>query len=86
MNNPIGWQLISDSTGEVIDPGTDVETFRGETWRFECISRTPDGASTGRVLLSAACEGCTHAWHRDGIERREFFPSVVDATITRMSA
>lgn len=55
-----------------------VESFRGETWTFEGVSREARGNSSGRVLVSAACEDCTHPWHRDGIERREFFPSVFD--------
>jgi hypothetical protein len=66
-------------TGERVEPGALLES-RGETWTFESVSRQAYGNSTGRVLVSAACgDGltpCAHAWHIDGIERREFFPHV----------
>lgn len=70
-------------TDEIVLPGALVESFRGETWTFEGIAREAHGNSSGRVRVSAACEGsnglhCTHMWHRDGIEVREVFPSVFD--------
>lgn len=60
-----------------------VESSKGKTWTFESVSREAHGNSSGRVLVSAACDDseggyCHHLWHRDGIEQREFFPSVFD--------
>lgn len=69
-------------TNERVEPGTLVESFRGETWTFDGVSRLANGNSTGRVAVSAACgDGitpCAHMWHRDGIERAEYYPSVFD--------
>lgn len=62
-------------------PGDLVESNRGETWTFVAVSREAHGNSSGRVLVTAACEDsnggyCHHLWHRDGMETREFFPHV----------
>lgn len=63
-----------------VEPGTLVNSFRGETWTFERVSRKAYGNSTGRILVSAACDDvvCRHSWHKDGIVEREFYPSVFD--------
>jgi hypothetical protein len=60
-----------------------VHDHRGDTWTFEAVSREAYGNSSGRVLVSAACEDsnggyCHHLWHKDGMETREFFPHVFD--------
>lgn len=60
-----------------------INDFRGETWTFEGVSREAEGNSEGRVAVSAACEDvpCRHTWHRDGIERRDFYPSVFELSL-----
>ena len=64
------------TTGRQITQGDLLQGSRDETWTFEGVGRPAEGNSTGRVAVSAACEDCDHFWHRDGIEQREFFPSV----------
>lgn len=80
MNTQPQQFAFHDGTGRMVQKGDLIESFRGETWTFESASRPAEGNSTGRVLVSAACgDGvtpCAHMWHTDGIERREFFPSV----------
>lgn len=85
MSNDIAEQYAFDRTsGNQVFPGQTIQSSRDETWTFERVSRKAYGNSTGRVLVSAACEGeqgygdCEHSWHKNGIETREFFPSVFD--------
>lgn len=63
-----------------VEPGTLINNFRGETWTYEGVSRKAYGNSSGRITVSAACDDtpCRHADHRNGIERRAFYPSVFD--------
>jgi len=65
-------------THERVEKGALVQSFRDETWTFEGVSRPAGGNSTGRVAVSAACPDCDHHWHRDGIDRQDFLPSVFD--------
>lgn len=67
--------------------GETLISFRGETWVFKGVSRKAYGNSTGRVLVERFCPGghavgfgweCSHFWHENGIETREFFPSVFE--------
>jgi hypothetical protein len=74
-------EIPGHQTGGIrVQEGDLLHDSRGETWTFESVSRQAYGNSTGRVLVSAACgDGltpCAHAWHINGIERREFFPHV----------
>lgn len=68
-------------------PGQLVTSFRGERWEFAGVSRQAQGASTGRVAVQRLCPSayhvgtgdaheCPHMWHRNGMERSEYFPSV----------
>ena len=63
-------------TTTVVPVGSTVESFRGETWRYDGIESPAKGASQGRVKVSTACDDCMHAHHRDGIMHRAFYPSV----------
>lgn len=68
--------------------GETVISFRGESFTFEGVSRGAYGNSSGRVAVSRLCadaydnghggHDCVHMWHREGIERDDFFPSVFD--------
>lgn len=67
--------------------GDVVTSFRGEDYTFEGVTRPAYGNSSGRVVVSRPCpeaydtdggRTCPHMWHRDGIERREYFPAVFD--------
>lgn len=75
LDIPVQYAYRRD-TGERVERGALLQGARDETWTFEGVSRKAYGHSTGRVLVSAACEDCTHSWHVDGIEKREFFPHV----------
>lgn len=73
-------EVPGQSGGIRLQAGDLLHGSRGDTWTFDRVSRPAYGNSTGRVQVSAACgDGitpCTHRWHPDGIETREFFPSV----------
>lgn len=60
------------AVGEELDQGG---------WVYRGVDRPAYGNSTGRVGVSRVCPDavdgeCPHMWHRDGVQRREFFPSV----------
>lgn len=81
VDNHFGQYAYDANTHHRVERGDLVESFRGETWTFEGVDRPAYGNSEGRVAVSAACDAgsdgqCPHTWHRDGIERREFYPSV----------
>jgi hypothetical protein len=69
-----------------LQQGDSVVSFRGEQWFFEGVSQHAVGNSAGRVSVSRLCadayttsngqQDCPHMWHRNGIERQDFFPSV----------
>lgn len=94
MNNSLPQQYAyrrpEDDKSEILAlvPGDQVTSFRGEHWTFEGVARPAYGNSSGRVAVSRLCPDsyenghggreCVHMWHRDGIDREEFFPSVFD--------
>jgi hypothetical protein len=73
-------------SGRHLMTGDTVYSFRGEEWTFESVSRGAYGSSSGRVAVSRPCPDaydtsgggreCVHMWHRYGIDRAEYFPSV----------
>lgn len=72
-----------DNPSRPIEAGDILTSGGGEQWAFECVSRPAAGHSTGRVTLYRQCPDarhgeCPHFWHRNGVEEREFFPSVFD--------
>lgn len=78
------WQAIDPGTALPVAVGDDVADFRGEVWRFEGVSQSPQGSSSGRVNVSRPCPDCGHYWHRDGRESRELYPSVFDLTLVKV--
>jgi hypothetical protein len=73
-------------THRPLQTGDAVYDRDGQPWTFLSVSRKAVGNSTGRVAVSRPCADaydnghggreCVHMWHRDGIERSEYFPSV----------
>lgn len=73
-------------THERIQRNQVVTSFRGDEWIFKGVDRPAYGNSSGRVAVSRTCpdayttsggaQECPHMWHRNGIDREEFFPSV----------
>lgn len=75
----------------IVHTGELVTSFRGDEWTLEGVSRPAVGNSEGRIALERICPDarqgarydgrsravieCPHMWHRNGIERREFYPS-----------
>lgn len=59
-------RLILRGTGEEIEEGALIKTFRDEPVRFLHITRLPGGGSGGKVLLQRQ-DGAPH----------EYYPSVV---------
>lgn len=71
---------------------TILTSFRGEEWMFKGIARQAYGNSSGRVSMARPCPDayetgghtpstmldCPHMWHRNGIEKSEFSPSVFE--------
>ncbi|WP_158721129.1 hypothetical protein [Streptomyces sp. NRRL S-241] len=78
-------RLIDESTGDEIKPGDAVSTSRDEKYTFVMISRPAEGNSTGRVLITRPCEHSEadhkELWWCRGEDKREFFPSVINARI-----
>ena len=78
--------LPADDRPSPLHRGDVVTSFRGEDFTFEGVSRPAYGNSSGRVAVSRVCPDaytnengvreCPHMWHRGGIDRQEFFPSV----------
>lgn len=72
--------------GRALVRGDKIYSFRGEEFTFEGVDRPAYGNSSGRVAVSRPCADaydnghggleCVHMWHRDGIERMDYFPSV----------
>jgi len=77
--------LCSNDTGREILPGEKVVAFRGETYRFDYISKLPGGNSMGKVVASQQCkhgsEGGHFTWCESGWSQRELFPSVLHGRI-----
>jgi len=75
-------------SGERVTVGEEIVSFRGEHWTYAGVGRPAGGNSTGRVAVMRDCSDaydnghggreCVHMWHRDGVERTEYFPSVFD--------
>lgn len=81
------WTDPTDGMANVmLHRGDKVVSFRGEEFTFEGVDRYAYGSSEGRVAVSRRCSQaydnghggteCPHIWHRDGIDRQEYFPSV----------
>lgn len=68
--------------GVEIEPGHALHDGRGEAWSYVSVTRLPEGNSTGRIFVERECghvkeDGdCEGAYWCQGMERREFFPSV----------
>lgn len=66
--------------------GDSITSFRGEQWFYEGVETPAYGNSEGRVAVSRECPDtydngnggreCVHMWHREGIERTAYYPSV----------
>ncbi|MFD7552953.1 hypothetical protein ACFV9E_00185 [Streptomyces sp. NPDC059835] len=78
-------RLIDETTGNEIKPDDTVTTFDGEEYKLVMISRPAEGNSTGRVLITRPCghseEDHDELWWCRGEDKREFFPSVINARI-----
>jgi len=87
MSTDIATQYAYTRAGNIrVSPGT-LLGEPGEQWVFKSVSRKAYGSSSGRVLVERFCPDghavglgweCSHSWHENGIETREFFPSVFD--------
>lgn len=76
--------LIDKGTGREILPGRMVIGFRGESYRFDYVSKLPEGGSGGKVVASQPCahKGQDHrTWCESGWYPRELYPSVLGARI-----
>lgn len=77
--------LIDNETGREILPGEEVVAFRGETYRFDYISKLPGGNSFGKVVASQPCKHDSErghfSWCESGWSQRELFPSVLHGRI-----
>lgn len=65
-------------SGERVERG---EVMDHDGWVYVGVDRPAYGNSSGRVAVVRPCPDavdgeCVHMWHRGGVERREFFPSV----------
>ena len=68
--------------------GDSLTSSWGEQWFFEGVSQPARGNSSGRVAVSKECSDaydngyggreCVHMWHRNGIERMDYYPSVFE--------
>jgi hypothetical protein len=67
-----------DKSGDKIEPGTEMLSFRNEVWIFVKVTAFPTYGKTGKVLVRDPnlAEG-------EPMAQREFYPSVFDLELRR---
>jgi hypothetical protein len=72
------WFAIDEKTGERVNPGDKVVTFRGEELVFDRISDYPVFGKSGKVLVKDPTVEEGKPFHT-----REFYPSVINVKLDR---
>lgn len=71
-------RLVNEETGEEIQPGDQVVTFREETVIFQYVSRLPEPGKGGKIVVK---ERFLNLHNVVKELEREYFPSVLEARI-----
>lgn len=59
-------KIVHENTGDVVNVGDEIVSFRGELADFAGVVKLPEGASEGRIAVH---------WHEAGV-RAYYYPSV----------
>jgi hypothetical protein len=72
------WFAVDEKTGERVNVGDKVTTFRGEELEFAGISQYPTYGKSGKILVKdpAIAEG-------DHFRTQEYYPSVINVKLDR---